>query len=51
MLDKLYALFLSSLGLSFGGYILLDEVADQVDRLTTDTGSNLPDPEVRSDAF
>ncbi|MDJ0418586.1 hypothetical protein [Rhodococcus opacus] len=34
MLDKLYAAFLSLIGLSFGGYVLLDEIADTVDRST-----------------
>ncbi|WP_157951409.1 hypothetical protein [Rhodococcus opacus] len=31
MLDKLYASLLAVAGLSFGGYILLEEIADQAD--------------------
>jgi hypothetical protein len=32
--DKLHAAFLSLIGLSFGDYVLLDEIADTVDRST-----------------
>lgn len=43
--------FLSFFGLSFGSYILLDEVVDQVDQLTANAENKTSDPSGRGNTF